>query len=184
LASGLVKLTGALESGDEILVEIYRSGEIFGELCFRGGIQEYSAIALERSEIREVSAALLIEQVRTRSDALMELLAELSTRLSRAHGERQAFLLQTVLVRLGAKLLELVAESKTGIDWLDLPRDFRHEELAQMLHVRRETVSRAMTYLKELGLVAPAGRGRIRVHRAELRRFVTGKRGSTQKAPL
>jgi len=50
-----------------------------------------------------------------------------------------------------------------------------------MLHLRRETVSRAMTYLKELGLVAPAGRGRIRVHRPEMRRFVTGSEGSHKR---
>ena len=41
---------------------------------------------------------------------------------------------------------------------LDLPHDFYHEELAQMLHVRRETVTRAMTNLKELGLVATGSR--------------------------
>lgn len=41
---------------------------------------------------------------------------------------------------------------------LDLPHDFHHEELAQMLHVRRETVTRAMTNLKELGLVSTGSR--------------------------
>ena len=106
----------------------------------------------------------------------MELLGELSGRLAAAHGELQALLSQSVLVRLGAKLLDLVAESKTGGVWLDLPHDFHHEELAQMLHVRRETVTRAMTNLKELGLVATGGRGRVRVHRTEMRRFVRGKR--------
>jgi CRP-like cAMP-binding protein len=176
LASGLVKLTDISASGDEILVELYRSGEIFGELCFRGGAQECGATAVERSEILEIPAGLLIERVRTRPDALMELLGELSGRLAAAHGELQAFLSQTVLVRLGAKLLDLVPESKTGSDWLDLPHDFRHEELAQMLRVRRETVSRAMTNLKELGLVATTGRGRVRVHRTEMRRFVRQKR--------
>jgi CRP-like cAMP-binding protein len=176
LASGLVKLTDISPSGDEIIVEFYRSGEIFGELCVRGGVQEYSATAVERSEIREIPAGLLIKQVRTRPDALMELLGELSGRLAAAHGELQALLSQTVLVRLGTKLLDLVAESKTGSDWLELPHDFHHEELAQMLRVRRETVTRAMTNLKELGLVATGGRGRVRVHRTEMRRFVRGKR--------
>ena len=47
----------------------------------------------------------------------------------------------------------------------DLLHDFHHEELAQMLHVRRETVTRAMTNLKELGLVATGSSSRrVRVH--------------------
>lgn len=178
LASGLVKLTDISTSGDEIIVELYRPGDIFGELCFRGGVQESGATAVEPSEIREIPASLLIEQIRTRPDALMELLGELSGRLATAHSEVQALLSQTVLVRLGKKLLDLVAESKTISDWLDLPHDFGHEELAQMLSVRRETVTRAMANLKELGLVSTAGRGRLRVQPAEMRRFVRGRQRS------
>jgi CRP/FNR family cyclic AMP-dependent transcriptional regulator len=173
LASGLVKLTDISISGDEILVALYRPGEIFGERCFGGGVQECSATAVERSEVLEIPVGLLIEQVRTRPDALMGLLGELSGRLAAAHGELQALLSQTLLVRLGTKLLDLA--SKTGSDWLDLPHDFRHEELAQMLCVRRETVTRAMTSLRELGLIATAGRGRVRVHGTEMCRFVRQK---------
>jgi CRP-like cAMP-binding protein len=173
-----VKLTDISFSGDEILVELYRSSEFFGELCFHGGAQEYGATAVERSEILEIPAGLLIQQVLTRPDALIELLGELSGRLAAAHGELQAFLSQTLLVRLGTKLLDLVAESKPGGDWLDLPHDFRHEELAQMLRVRRETVSRAVANLKELGLIATAGRGRVRVHRTGMLRFVQQRRFS------
>ena len=176
LASGLVKLTDISTSGDEIVVELYRPGEIFGELCF---VVESKTTAPPLSngprstKSRRISWSARFEPGQT---PLMELLGELSGRLAAAHGELQALLSQSVLVRLGAKLLDLVAESKTGGDWVDLPHDFHHEELAQMLHVRRETVTRAMTNLKELGLVATGGRGRARIHRPEMRRFVRGKR--------
>ena len=72
------------------------------------------ATAVERSEIREIPADLLIKQIRSRPDALMELLGELSGRLAAAHGELQALLSQTVLVRLGTKLLDLVSRIE---DW-------------------------------------------------------------------
>lgn len=172
LASGLVKLTDLSPTGDEIVVELYRSGEIFGELCFRGGVHACGATAVEPSVIFEVPVELFIDQLRTRREALMELLGELSGRLAAAHGDLRAFLSHTVLVRLGAKLLDLVPASQTSRVWADLPYVVRHEELAQMLRVRRETVTRAMANLKELGLISTAGRGRVRVHRAAMRRFM------------
>jgi CRP-like cAMP-binding protein len=153
LASGLVKLTDLSRSGDEIVVELYPSGEIFGELCFRAGVHACGATAVEPSVVLEVPVGLFIDQLRTRSEVLMELLGELSGRLAAAHGELQAFLSQTVLVRLGAKLLDLVPASQSSRVWVDLPHSVRHEELAQMLRVRRETATRAMANLKELGLI-------------------------------
>ena len=135
LASGLVKLTDISTSGDEIIVELYRSGEIFGELCFRGGVQESGATAVERSEIREIPAGLLIEQVRTRPDALMDCL-ENERCLPRRMASSGASLPDRTRFG-GTKLWTLVAE-RDKQRLAGPPHDFRHEELAQMLSVRRE----------------------------------------------
>ncbi len=172
LATGLVKLTDVSVTGDEIIVHLYQPGAIFGERCFLQGAQQYCATALEHSDVLEISAGRVIEQVRSRPDTLLELLGDLSGRLAATDGEFQAFVSETVVVRLGAKLLALAAASETASDWLDLPHGFRHEELAQMLGVQRETVTRAIANLKKLGMVATAGRGPMRIHRAEIRRFL------------
>jgi excisionase family DNA binding protein len=174
LATGLVKLTDVSLTGDEMIIRLYQPGAIFGERCFVQGMQQYRATALEQSDVLQITARSLLEQVRRRSDTLLELLGELSERLATTDGEFQTFVSETVVVRLGAKLLALAPISQTATDWLDLPHGFRHEELAQMLGVQRETVTRALANLRKLGLVATAARGHIRIHRADMHRFLTG----------
>lgn len=172
LASGLVKLTDVSVAGDEMIVHLYHPGEIFGERCFLPSAQRYFATALEQSEVLEMSAGGLIEQVRNRPDTLLELLGELSGRQAATDGALQALLSDSVVVRLGAQLLALAASSERDDDWLDLPHGFRHEEFAQMLGVHRETVTRAIADLKKLGVVATARRRPIRIHGNEMRRFL------------
>jgi CRP-like cAMP-binding protein len=83
-----------------------------------------------------------------------------------------SFVSDSVLVRLGAKLLALASASQRDGDWLDLPHGFSHEAFAQMLGVHRETITRAIASLRALGLVAAAGRRPIRIHAIAIRRFL------------
>lgn len=179
LATGVVKLTDVSLLGAEIIIRLYQPGDIFGERCFLRGAQQHWATALESSTVLELSTHHLIEQVRNRPDMLLDLLGELSGRVAATDDAFQAFVTETVVVRLGARLLALVEALEATTDWLDLPYGFRHQELAQMIGVQRETVTRAIASLKRLGLVATAGRGPIRIHRAAMRRFVGQHHGET-----
>jgi CRP/FNR family transcriptional regulator, cyclic AMP receptor protein len=169
---GLVKLTDMSPAGDEVIVHLYRPGEIFGERCFSGGAQQFFATAFETSEVLETPASGVIDQIRSRPDTLVELLGELSGRLTAIEGEFQSFVSDSVLVRLGAKLLALASASERDSDWLDLPRGLSHETFAQMLGVHRETVTREIASLRKLGIVATAGRRPIRIHGHAMRRFL------------
>jgi CRP-like cAMP-binding protein len=172
LATGMVKLTDVSTVGDELIVRLCQDGEIFGESCFLQAAQQHCATAIEHSEVLELPARQVIEQVHGRPDTLLELLGELSGRLAATDGELQALASETVVVRLGARLLALAEALETESDWLDLRHGFRHQELAEMMGVQRETVTRAIGSLRKLGLVATAGRGPIRIHRAQMRRFL------------
>ena len=172
VARGLVKLTDVSPGGDEVIVHLYHPGDIFGERCFLRAAQQFFATAFEDADVLEMAASGVIEQIRTRPDTLLELLGELSGRLTAIDGEFHSFVSDSVLVRLGAKLLALASASARDGDWLDLPHGFSHEAFAQMLGVHRETVTRAIANLKKLGVVATAGRHPIRIHRNEMRRFL------------
>jgi len=186
LSSGIVKLTDVSLGGDEVIVRLVRPGEIFGERCFlKGGQQHYSATAIEPCGVLETPTGRLIEEVRNSPEILLDLLGELSGRLAETDDEFQSRASETVVVRLGAKLLALAAAPFTGGDWFELPHGFRHEELAQMLGVQRETVTRAIASLKTLGVIAGSGRSPIRVHRARMGRFLSLRSTSgIQRDPL
>jgi len=174
VARGLVKLTDVSPAGTEVIVHLYPPGDIFGERCFLGAAQQFFATAVEHVDVLEMPASAVIDQIRSRPDTLVELLGELSGRLTAIDGEFHSFVSDSVLVRLGAKLLALASASERESDWLDLPHGFSHEAFAQMLGVHRETVTRAIASLRRLGVVATAGRRPIRIHRHEMRRFLGG----------
>jgi len=155
-----------------MIVHLYQPGAIFGERCFLPAAQRYFATALEDSEVLDMSPVRLLEQVRNRPDTLPGLLGELSGRLAATDDALQAFVSDSVDVRLGAQLLALASASPADGEWLDLPHGFGHEEFAQMLGVHRETVTRAIGNLKKLGVIATAGRRSIRIHCNQMRRFL------------
>jgi len=170
VANGLVKLTDVSADGDEVIVHLYRPGDIFGERCFVGVTQQFFATAVEHVELLEMPAGDVINQLQGHPDTLVELLGALSGRLATIDGEFHSSVSDSVLVRLGAKLLAL-ASARDG-DWLDLPHGFSHEAFAQMLGVRRETVTRAIAGLRKLGVIATARRRPIRIHGHAMRRFL------------
>jgi|ERR1051326_3481494 CRP-like cAMP-binding protein len=172
LATGVVKLTDVSPVGDEIIIRLIQPGDIFGERCFMGGAQQHWATSLEPSTVMERSVDGVIEEVRTRPGTLVDLLRELSVRVAATDEAFQASITETVVVRLGSRLLALAESPHTTTDWLDVPQGFGHQQLAQMIGVQRETITRAIGNLRRLGLIATAGRGPIRIHRPAMRRFV------------
>ena len=169
---GLVKLSTILPSGDEITFRVYPANEIFGEFCFCWPVQRYWATALESSDVVEVTAGQAIESMVRHPELVGPLVSALSERIASAYDELQTISTSIVVVRLAAKLLTLpTAESSNG-HWVELGRRFTHEELAQILGVRRETLTRAMSRLKELGLVEHTAGNPTRMHRAGLQGFL------------
>jgi CRP-like cAMP-binding protein len=174
LRRGLVKLSTLSPKGEEITLRVYRPAEIFGEGCFCRTVHQYWATALEPSEVVESPADRAVETLMQSPETALELVVKLTERLASAYDELQTVSSRMAVNRIAAKLLALPGMEQGHDRWTELANRFTHEELARIVGVRRETLSRALSRLRDLGVVDYAAGRPMRVDRAGLKAFLGG----------
>lgn len=172
LRSGLIKLTALSAAGDEVILQVYRPGDIFGELCFCGHERQHTAFVLEPSEVIEATDQDVLSALQGHPALVFELLETITARLAGAYSQLQDSFSDVILNRIASKLLALIAPLEGVATLAELPYQFSHADLAQMVGVRRETITRAMGDLRRLGLIAYARQGRVSVDLVKLREFL------------
>ena len=170
VVAGLVGLSSLGPDGDEVTLHLYGPGDVFGELCFCRGVQMHFATALEPTVLVCASAERVIAALQDRPDLALDLIRVLSDRLASAYADLQAVAVDPLITRLARKLFDMCAATD-GDGWCRLPRRFTHDELAQLLGVRRESLTRAMIDLRSLGLIDYGPHEPVRVALAAVRRF-------------
>jgi CRP/FNR family cyclic AMP-dependent transcriptional regulator len=152
--SGQVKLLMRSSEGQECLLAIHASGDVFGELCLSGiaGRQE-TATAMEDTLLKKVPCARFLE--RLASDSLLEgFVKYLAVRVA----AQQAVIANLVTVdseqRLGKTLLQLASQlGKEGRRGTSIELRISHEELSNMIGTTRPRVSVFMQRFRNLGLI-------------------------------
>jgi CRP/FNR family cyclic AMP-dependent transcriptional regulator len=172
--SGLVKLTAVTSSGDEMLLDVYYPDSVFGELCFCDDHQHTAtATAVEDAEILMATREQLRDLIREQPELALALFGEFASRLSSAYANLQTAVFDAVVTRVAARLLDLAAHANMAVETPgELPHKVSHADLAEMLGVRRETVTRAMVDLRRLNLISYAPDGRLRLAAESLREFI------------
>jgi CRP/FNR family cyclic AMP-dependent transcriptional regulator len=171
--SGLIKLTAITPAGDEMLLEVYYPEAIFGEMCFCDEAHTATATAIEDSEVLTASLGQLRNVLRQQPDLALTLFGEFAARLSSAYSNLQTAVFDIVLTRIAVKLAELAAHGQRADDGTsELLYKVPHSDLAEMLGVRRETVTRAMVELRRLNLIAYLPDGRLRLDAAKLQEYI------------
>ena len=169
--AGRIVVTVESVDGKELILNMFGSGEFFGEIALLDGKgRTATATAREASELLFLSRADFLPFLRQRHEAAVRIIAFLCERLRRTTGmvEDSAFL--NVSTRLAKQLAALAGAATPPATAIRLSQ----EELAQTLGVSREIVSRQLAMWREAGVVE-LGRGRIVVRDAEaLDRIVAG----------
>jgi CRP/FNR family transcriptional regulator len=174
LRSGMVKLTTITPGGDEMLLEVYYPEAVFGELCFCDEPHAGTAIAIEDSEVLTATRAQVLNLLREQPDLALVLFGEFASRLSSAYTNLQTAVFDAVVTRVAARLVEFAAHGTACPNGdLELPHKVPHSDLAEMLGVRRETVTRAMIDLRRQNLISYGPDGRLRISSARLREFIS-----------
>lgn len=170
IESGLVRIFSLSESGQEITVNLYGPGELFGEMAVLDGRpRSAGALCMERTVTHTLHRDLFLDCL-ARNPALaqgvIELLSE-RLRYTTCYVESLAFL--DVYGRVAAKLLELGERfsGKEGDSGLDLR--LTQGELATWVAASRESVNKVLSQFRDQGLIGVDGQVIIILDRDGLR---------------
>ncbi|HVH66352.1 MAG TPA: Crp/Fnr family transcriptional regulator [Gemmatimonadales bacterium] len=184
LRSGLVKTSVLAQRGDEVILRLHKTGEVFGELCFCTGARREQAVALELSDVVEIPFEDLIRRLRADSQALFDLLSVVCERLAESYERLESVSLELTMERLVRALLKLADDlGQTAADGLAIDHYIRQRDLAGIVAARREVVSTLLNQLRNRGLISYPRKGRIQLDRRALRSYldtIVAKRDRTE----
>jgi CRP-like cAMP-binding protein len=162
LEKGAVQ-TFRTSGGKKLIIAELKSPAVFGEMgCVGQGLYHCCAQAAKPSRVRTVSRSDLEALLQQHPIILRRLLDLVSRRFVHVLMDLDATSFQQLIPRLANLLLE-IADG-------DLIQDITHKELAQRLHVYRESATAALGELKKAGIIE-VKRKQIRIlHRARLQR--------------
>ncbi len=158
---GRVKLTAYGADRREVVIALRGPGELLGEMAALGGQRRTAtAVAVDDAEVGFLHADDLRDFLRDHPDAALVMIRMLVRRLSEATRDVVDLATRDSVGRIAKRLLELAAEhgapaagpGATGGTVIQL--SLSQDELARWTGATRETVSRALRLMRQLGWVA------------------------------
>ena len=155
LQKGRIRIYRATPEGREFTVAVVESGTVFGEMVLTGQrLRNSFAQAMEESEVSAMCRADVERLILDKPEAGLQLVHLLSDRLTTYETRLEDIALKEVPARL-ASLILLLIESQ-GVRTLTgyrIPSRYTHQQLGSMIGANREAVTRAFTWLREVGVV-------------------------------
>ena len=162
--TGSVLIVVESSEGRELVLNKHDAGELFGEIALLDGEgRSAGAIAHEASELLFLGRDKFLAFLRPRPEAMIRIIALLCGRLRRATNlfEDSAFL--NVPTRLAKQIIALIdRHGPRGESRSATTLGISQKELAQMLGVSREFVSKQLAVWREAGII-DLGRRRLTV---------------------
>jgi CRP/FNR family cyclic AMP-dependent transcriptional regulator len=173
IESGRVRIFLLSRSGQDISVNVYGPGDVFGELALLDGLpRSAGAMVMERTVVYTLYREDFLRCVETCPRMARSIIGELSARLRYTTDciEHLAFL--DVNGRLALKLLELA--DRYGLEGEGIEIDLRltQTELASWVAARRESVNKVLSTLRDQGLIDVDGQRITILDRAGLESWI------------
>lgn len=173
LRSGLVKITALSEDGREVILNVHKAGDIFGEFCLCRTERNEMAVAMESSEVVEIKFEELLRQLQQNQDTAYNFLLSVTERLSKAYQTIADFSFDNLSGRLAKVLLRLADEfGRETESGTELDHYITQEEIAQMVSARREVVSAALKRLRDRKLIEYSRKGKLKINRPALTAYI------------
>jgi CRP/FNR family transcriptional regulator len=158
LKSGFLKTYKTGSRGARQMIDILRPGDLFGLEGFSSERHSVTAEALSDAEVCFFEKARFIELVEERADLAREIIRLLSRTLSDCHGKLLGLGTKTAKARLASFLLGLLPPNGKGGEHARVELPISRGEIASLIGVRLETVSRLLLLLKGWGILSIEGR--------------------------
>ncbi|GAA2211848.1 Crp/Fnr family transcriptional regulator [Nonomuraea monospora] len=158
LLDGLVKVVFTTEHGDEIVLNMLRRGDTFGEMALLDGSPRSASIVTVRAAwVFALPRARLLELMREHPGLADEFLRLLGRMVRRLTGQAADLAFLDLGGRLAKLLLQLADRHGKSDDVVDLP-GLTQSDLAALIGASRPAVNRALQSLVSRNLIAVQGR--------------------------
>jgi len=175
LCNGRAKLSTSSSDGKTIILRIAEAGEVLGlSATVSGQAYEVTAETLEPTQANFVGRNDFLNFLKTHGDAALRVAQELSNNYHAAYSEVRALGLSTsASEKLSRVLLEWSERGKeTPNHEVRLKVSLTHEEIAQLIGVSRETVTRSFADLKRKQLIQVKGSTLVIRNKVALQKLV------------
>jgi CRP-like cAMP-binding protein len=176
VASGAVRIYVPGEAGHEMTLDVYGSGECFGETVFLDDNRRLTdAMTLQRTVTYTLARNDLLRCVEQHPQVARRAMALLAHRLDQTttYAERLAFL--DVEGRLAAVLVEMAMRYGTGHDRIDISLHLTQAQLANWTVSSREMVNRVLGSFRDQGLIRADGHSITILELESLKRKAAGR---------
>ncbi|MEP7340028.1 MAG: Crp/Fnr family transcriptional regulator [Acidobacteriota bacterium] len=172
LLKGRVKILRTSAEGQQKILSIRYSGELFGELALAGSAVETrrsdEAVAVDTTRVAVIRVADFWNAARRDPVLMQNAFQYVTKQLAEAHRQIESLVFDHNHRRLALALVELAGQaSRSGEQSVKLT----HEELAELIGSTREVVTGMMIEFRQSGLIEYK-RGDIRPNIARLGRFL------------
>ena len=177
VGSGRLKAFSSLAGGHEITVFVLGPGDFFGFLPLLDGEPfPVSVAALDPSEVFVLLREEFERAVRREPEMCLLLLGHVARRLRECLNQVGTLGHQGAVARTAHALLSLLPERHAPRAAGEVTLPFSQAELARVLDVTAENLSRALSLLRRRGVLERLGRGRFRIiDTAALQALAEGK---------
>ena len=155
IQSGRIKITRVSLSGKEKIIDIYETGDFFGELCLcENSKRTDQAVALDDAKVLSFKISKLLQVISKDPGAVLELLMLCCQRLSEAQGQIETLAFDNIPRRLAKELLKMTREGGVEVaNGIRVRQYLTHEEMSQLVGTSREIITMVMNQFRRQGLV-------------------------------
>lgn len=156
---GLVKMVKSLENGKDRITRILFPGDLFGLEALNEERYPVTAVVVEDSEICSVPREQFFAFLRSNPDISIDMIRLLVSEIAEARTQMTSMSFKDARMRVATFVLSLISASEGSTsNSCSLALPLTSQEIAEILELSPETVSRTWRTLRQEGLIEKRGR--------------------------